>query len=232
MAATIVSSSSSPAASASSLTFSYTTTTETVLAVMAGSGDGSLTNRSCSGVTYNAVPMTSKGVSDNADFVRIEAFVLDVTGVTPGAHNVVVTYPSAIGSIGAGATGIAGADPATFGTVATNSSTTDQLPTVVVSSASGEIVIAGVATDANASITEGGTLCWEQETISGDCCFGAESYPGAATVTATWTGSTPDNGWAAIGLSFKPSGGSPTLLDEEPGRKMSFDEDWLVTAFR
>lgn len=209
MALSIESSSSgTPAVTGTSVTFSFTVTAAALLGVKAGSGHPTLAARSVSSATYNAVGMTSKGASDDANFLRMETLLLDVTGVT-GAHNVVVNWASASSTImSPGATAFVGADVASFGTYASNHAN-DSSPTVTGSSATGELFFAGVASDSNTSIAEGGTLAWEREAIGGDVCCGAQTYPGAPSVTATWSEGVgfTDTGWAADGISIKPAGG-------------------------
>lgn len=200
------SSSGTPATSGTSVTWSHTVTAATVLGVKAGAGHPTLASRSVSSATYNAVAMTSKGASDDANFLRIETLVIDTTSIT-GAHNVVVNWASASSTImSPGATGFIGADVASFGTYAAAHANTNA-PAVTVVSATGEIVFAGVASDSNTTITETGTLQWEREAIGGDVCCGAQTVNGAASVNATWAAGTPDTGWAADGISIKPAGG-------------------------
>jgi hypothetical protein len=203
------SSSGTPAILATSITWSHTVTAANLLVIEGGAGDATLAKRQATAATYNAVSATLKGVADDANFEAMGLLVLGSPAT--GAHNVVVTYGvSAADSVSAGVTGFTDADTASFGTVAT-AHANNSSPSVTVSSATGEIVIAAVASDANATITEGGTLQWEQQAVHGDSCFGAQSYSGAASVTATWTASSPDTGWAAIGMSIKPSGGGAAV---------------------
>lgn len=201
------SSSATPNIAGSSVTFSHTVTSANLLVTQPVAGNNP--TRTFSSVTYNAVGGVNKGRDNNANFEAAEIWV----HATPptGAHNVVATA-SGTCQITCGCTGFIGADTASFGTFASAKSTTTSAPAVTVVSATGEIVVAVVASDANATITEGGSLLWERQAVDGDSSFGGQSYNGAASVNATWTASSPDVGWVAVGISIKPAAAGTLLI--------------------
>lgn len=89
------------------------------------------------------------------------------------------------------------------GTTATGTSVS---PTVsAIPSAVGDLVIAGIGTEDDNAFAEGGTLIFEVEGLGADTGGGAQSYAGAATVTATW--STNNVPWAVGGISLIPAAG-------------------------
>lgn len=195
----------SPGGGATSLTVSYTATAATLMLGQVGAGASAIGDRTVSTMAYNTVAMTIKGSADDTNFVRATIAVLDITGVT-GAHNLVIGM-GGTALIGGGATGFTVADVASFGVVATNHAA-DASGTVTATSATGEILVAVIATDADTSIAEGGggTQLWKTNAIGADCCFGGEWYPGASSVTATYT-LTGGTGWAMVAMSIKPAGG-------------------------
>ncbi len=81
--------------------------------------------------------------------------------------------------------------------------------TVDISSASGEVVVDAVATDANVSITKDAsqTIIWEQEAIANDTSDGQSYEAGAATVTMSWALSE-STGWVIMAVAIKPAAGA------------------------
>lgn len=215
MAFAVETSSSTSNTFVSSLTFSHTVTAANLLVLVAGAGDGTAGNRVLSSATYAAAAMSDipGGTSfrDDSNFLRVSA-KYKATPAT-GANNVVVTYAGSCACVAAGVTGFTDADGTTpFGTVVVASSTANANASVTVTIGTGEIGIAGVSSDANATITENRTLAWEQQAIGADCCFGGQTTTTTGSVAMSWTGSTPDNGWAAMGFAVKPtSGGGGTF---------------------
>lgn len=189
----------------------FTVTSENALLAYVGIGDGTISHRAVTLVRWNttevfsAITGTSK---DDANFLFGQWF--ELRNPTPGTHTVDLVLPFAGEDVAI--TVIAFTDANTVYGTPTTGAANDSSPSIVVASGTAEIVLCGITSDANATITVGGTgtLQGKSEAIGSDVCIGVESYAGATNVTATWTPSTPDTGWVSSGLSIKPLGGNST----------------------
>jgi hypothetical protein len=175
---------------------------------MVGAGSSTAGNRTVSGVTWNGNTLTRvpSAASDNGTFLRTDLFYL--LSPTAGTGNVVVTMGGADPDVFASITNYQGVHQTTpFGTPVLGSSTSTNTPSVSVSYAAGNVALGIVASDANSSITETGTLIAEAQGLNGDTCFGAQYFTGGGTQSVSWSASTPDNGWAVTGVELKAAGG-------------------------
>lgn len=166
-------------------------------------------NHGVSAVTYGGQAMTAIPSYDRADgvFSRVQAFYLKEAGIAAASSNVfsmTTVTADAISLFTAGAVALSDVDQTTpFGTAAVNSGNSGTA-SVSVASATGELVVGSIATDAETGITETGTLLFEDQNVGSDISAGAQYYSGAATVTVQW--SLASNPWAVGGVSVKPAG--------------------------
>jgi hypothetical protein len=191
------------------ITFSYTVAagSDRLLFVVVGHGGNPIANCSITSVTYNGDSLTEAWDVDDANWTRNEGWYMVAPDV--GTANIVVDIDNSFNCFqqAIGATTFTGVNQVTpIDTPNTNSSSANNTPSVTISSAVGDVVIAGVSTDSEGGITEGGSLLWEIEALVTDTSFGAQYYSGASSVNATWT--AVQNGWAAGGVSLNPAGGS------------------------
>lgn len=188
---------------------SFTVTAGTdCLIVFVGAGSATLGTRTVSGVAWNGTSMNQLGGAQGDDGNFLSTDIWYLLSPTAGTGALTVTMGGSSVTIFMAAQNLQGVNQSTpFGTPVTGSSTANNTPSVNVSYASGEYVFGIVSSDANATITETGTLIAEAEAISSDVCIGAQYFNGAGgTQTVSWSASTPDNGWAVTGISVKPAG--------------------------
>lgn len=205
------SSNSTTTTSSTGETFAFNNVAGDFMVCYVGGGDG--TSSDFNGTwtaTYAGVSMTiipSSLVYDGI-WVGIQGFYLIAPAT--GSNNVVTTHSSLtqVAVMCASFSGVHQTTP--LGTAATNSGT-GTTASVTVTSATGEMVVAGVASDNEGGITETGTLILETAAVSSDTIYGIQRYSGAASVSAQWTQGS--NAWAASGVSIKPAagGGGVTL---------------------
>lgn len=180
------------------------------LMVFVGAGSGTLGTRTTSGVTWNGNTLLHLGssASDNGTFLRTDIFYL--LSPTTGTGDVVVTQGGSNLFIFAAVQNLSGVHQSTpFGTPVLGSSTSTNTPSVNVSYSSGNYVFGIVASDANATITQTGTLVAEAEGIGADMCVGAQYFTGGGgTQAVSWSASTPDNGWSVTGVEVIASAGA------------------------
>ena len=189
--------------SGTSFTFSHTTGTGTnrLLLVGVSMQQG---GQSVSGVTYGGISLTqvsfrSNGTGGTSTRMEIWQLVNPPVGVT----NVVVTL-SATSQAAIGAATFSGVDQTTpFGTFvsATGNSAT---PSVIATSAAGELVFDTMSSRNGATATQGAgqTLLW-QDTAQANVTGGGSTEPGAASVTMSWTAG--NNVWAIGAVPIKPA---------------------------
>jgi hypothetical protein len=165
-------------------------------------------------VTANGTGMTARGseAGDNNVITQgwslndIASFTADITVTYSGGAEVYIA--------GAQAFSIAGASATPFGTAVTAFSTGSTSPSVTVSSASGRLVLACLAS-INATVTHtigsGQTLAREDvATGGGDNTIhirmftSTEGGAGSVVMDGTLSGSTP---WSAVGFDIAESGG-------------------------
>ncbi|MDP2632263.1 MAG: hypothetical protein Q8P25_00880 [Candidatus Curtissbacteria bacterium] len=197
---------SSSNAITNSLSFNHTVTTNganrilTVGVAAELSGGATIT-----GVTYSSTSLSLvQGVSfGNSRRVELWRLVNPPTGT-----NSVVVSLSASKGVTAGAMSFTGVNQLTpFGTVATNTSTSNAV-TVDVTSAKGEMVIDAVGVESVAVSSVGAGQTQRYNVQQGVEATGAGSTEeGAGTVTMSW-GLAATANWGTIGVPLKPVGGA------------------------
>lgn len=198
--ATAQTSNSSPA---SPTTFTHTCTgTNLVLLVWIALRTN--TANSSSACSYNSVAMTDQGeiattASPTAQRVKLWTLVNPATG----ANTVSCTF-SAGSSIGIIAASFKDANQGTsFGTPVTNSNaTSNTTATATVTSASSELVAAGVVNSVTGTFTPGTGITQVGTTYSPTNLGGAAGYQtGASSTSVSWT--VPSGKWAVNAIAIK-----------------------------
>ena len=182
---------------AASVTWAHTVTgTNPVICV------GSM-GQTVTSVTYNTVNLSKQWEIDVNGAGLWNSFWCLLNPAT-GAHNVVITYSVSggysLGAVSYSATG-------SLGTPATAGPTTSQFPSVVVTSATGQLVIDGMTTDCtgcNAAAADGGQTIRNQvhDGVTGRDVNISEKA-GAASVTMGWT-LTSSFPWGTGGVALIP----------------------------
>ena len=184
------------AANATTLTFSHTVGAAGAdrLLIVAVSID----NRAVSGVTYNAVAMTSVGSAQQGKQI---SHMWQLVAPATGANNVVVTCSNNGVDIVAVATSYTLVDQTTpLGTAATATGTSTTA-SVTVTSATGELVVDSVSSNLG-TLTVGAGQTARGNGVAGDNQGGLSEEAGAASVVMSWTiGSS--SAWASVGVSLK-----------------------------
>ena len=163
-------------------------------------------------VTYDGLALQLIGAEgDVGNEAHIEMW--DLVAPPVGTGNIVVALNSSQ-TISAGAVDFFGVNQSTpLGTFASAEPTT-ATPSVIVSSAPGDLVIDAVAIQASETLTgpgSGQTQLWNYSTGTGsnDCVGGGSTAPGAASVTMSWTASGSANtAIGAVSLIAAPATGS------------------------
>ncbi len=197
-------------ANAASLTFSHTPGTGPNRLLVVALGVGAIQAADTpiggpiSGVTFGGVAMT---LAANTNIVPARSYIYTLVNPPSGAANVVVTAGSA-SSIAAGATTFTNVNQTTpLGNSATNGSSGSTTLSVVVSSASGELVVSTAdwdygAVTQNTQPAAGQTALW---TTNGNYLGAAASTkPGAASVTNTFTSSNSQQ-CTGVAVALKPA---------------------------
>jgi len=205
-AVSVESTSSNALTSVSSLTVSHTITAANKLIVTVALGcDDSGGNKNVTGVTFNGDALSQVAEVDDPAWTSVEIWELHNPDVTTA--DVVVTLAGSCAQVAAGATGFISAH-ATLGTPNTAQTTSANPSVTVVDSASGDIVVSVLSTDAgpDGTTTPGGTQLWETEDLDADIDINAQrqTASGASTV-ASWT--SPSSNWSAAGVAVRDVGG-------------------------
>lgn len=181
--------------------------TDPALCCATGGGDGVQSARWATGVTWNTTEnFTKKWEVDDGAWTGSQGWTL-IPSAT-GTHDVVASFSGADLS-SAGVTLFNGVhQTVSFGTAASGGAR-DTTNSVAISSAAGELVWTSTSTDDETGITAGGTQLWQDAGVGSDNSFGAQTYSGAATVTATWTQDIL--GWSSGGIALKPTATSAAL---------------------
>jgi hypothetical protein len=156
-------------------------------------GIGSTESNIVSGVTCNAVPMTSLwGLEDLAPTVRSHGYI--ITGVTAGVRQIVVTFTGAISTAAAGAFSFTGVNQATPNRAAFNSPNPNHSPSntsIAVSNAiSGDFIVdcAGVFDDSITPHVDQTTYLIEWDGLfGGSRSFGISGKFATGSTTMQWT---------------------------------------------
>jgi hypothetical protein len=166
-----------------------------------------------SGVTANGTAMAARGSEANDNGVITEGWTLNDIGSFTG--NIVVTYTSGEQYIaGVQAFSISGASATPFGTAVTAFNNSSSSPSVTISSASGRLVIACIASrdaDVTHTIGSGQTLVREDVASGGGdndihirMVTTTEGGAGSVTMDGTLSAATS---WSALGFDIAESGG-------------------------
>ncbi len=209
--------SSGQTSSASTLTFSHTigSGNNGLLLVEVAINHGGTT---VSSVTYDGASLT---YLNSASQGPMDAEIWYLTAPATGTFNVVVTASANADSMTAGATSYFGVSQlAPLGTAATaNGKTNPPTPSVTVTSATGQLVVAVAAIHQGTTYTAGTgqTELWSQNYangVGGPSMLGVtDSETGAASVTASWSVAIGGGGgeWAEVGVAIKPLSSTTTL---------------------
>ena len=185
------------------LSWSHTVAAGSDRCLVIGYSDyGWITN--ATNVTYNAVAATSVSTATNGN--GPVASLWRLVAPDTGANTVSMDVTSQVTSSG-GAVSYTGVDQTTpFGTAATatGASTT---PSVVVSSASGELVVDALSSGGNTPTAGAG----QTSRIALANFFGMSEEAGAASVTMSWTTDT-SNEWAIVGAPLKAAAAGSSIL--------------------
>lgn len=212
-----------PVLALTSITWSHTCgASANKLIVTVGTGASVIGVRTVSTVTYNSVSCSFVGAGDDASFERCEIWQLD-NPTTGSAQNIVATCGGAPNQLTAGA--ISFNEAATLlGTPSSNTAATANPSVTVVDSISGDIVVSIVASDEGplTTITENGTLIWEDENVDADSDFNCQRQvaSGASTV-CSWTAASTGQKWATVGVAIKAlSSGNIPVVYRKPQIKI------------
>jgi hypothetical protein len=201
-------SSSSSAGAQTSLTFAHTTTgTDRALGV----GVSINTPDDPTSVTYNGVGMTKEATQDLADGDNSSLWELEAPA--EGANNVVITTPNSQ-LIVAGAVSVTGADQTDCISNSNVANGTSASPSVTVTSAVGELVMANIMSFGGVSWTIGAdeTERWDiQNAGAGTCSGWGGTQAGAASVTINPTQSASEE-WGICAMSFRAAGAAPATV--------------------
>lgn len=172
------------------------------------------TTEDVSGITYNGVSMADLGTATNGS-TRGRCFGL--VAPASGSHTVAVSYSgtttaSVVGCISC--TGVDQTGSASSSTVrggaATTATGTSSTPTQTVTSATGDLVIDGIAVSSLVTISSQGsgqTLDWNDSDAGANIRRGAGSHEaGASSVVMDWTLSG-SGAWASVAASLRPAAG-------------------------
>lgn len=152
------------------------------------------------GITYNSVALTQLGTTSNGEFATAEIWYL--LAPATGTHTVAATFTD-LARAHLGAVSYTAVNQSTpLGTYASNTGTSTA-PSVTVTSATGDVVIAVGAERGTETFTTGAsqTMRWEADAasnVSAQC----DDEAGAASVVMDW--STDDSQeWVAVGVSIQ-----------------------------
>jgi len=195
---------SASVAAGSSLSWNHTVTasgSNLLLVVAVSVGSNPDTNRTLA-VTYNGVAMTSVGLvhSNNKTQGYVQLFSLKAPA--SGTHAVQVTLTGGKASLAAGSASFTGVDQTTPVRNVATSFGAGVSPSVLVSSAPGNMVVDAMVTGCDGTITSSKTLRWlKQVNCSSAGGIGAQSTAaGAASVTMGYT--VPSDWWGMIGADI------------------------------
>ena len=217
--------------STNSLSFSHTpgggSDRLLLVAVAVGDADIGGTSRTVSSVTYGGTAMTQ--VVTQASRRRTHLYLQTDKPRCRAPANVVVNL-SGTSSVAAGATTFTGVNQTTpLGTAASNSATSGTSGSVVVSSASGELVFSTAAWDEGAtnqsiSTDAGQTQRWNHSGLD-YVSAAASTKPGAASVTSSYTAGDSQE-WVAAAVPIKPAsvaGTATATFTQTPAMASNFD---------
>jgi len=195
-----------PATAAATLTFAHTVGAgASLLLVDVHANDGTAT---VSSVMYGTANLTQVG-SAVAPLTLNRAEIWSLVNPPAGTDNVVVTL-SAAENLAAGAVSYLGVDPATPFGMSASASGVAVGPSVVVTSATNQVVVDAVSADGDAlSLTAGAGQSQQYNTNTGilptNILAAGSTAPGAASVTMSWTLGVPLIDWSMVGVALLPA---------------------------
>ena len=213
----------------SSITYSHTVGVgaNTILMAQPGVADAIAGAASISSVTYAAVTMTLVPSSTQTFTLAgvFDCIVAHYSLVAPatGANDVVFTASESCDNLACGTQSWFGVHQgSSLGAAAINTGSSSQ-PSVAVTSAVGEIVVAStIAVDDLGAFASADTERWEQAGGAGQGVFGGASQVGAASVTMDWTGGSATLEWGCSGVSLKPHIGFGPLIAGQRNRHVLY----------
>ena len=195
-------------ANGSSITQAYTVTTGSLLLVAAMGSDTAIQDRTITHVTYGGVALTKAVDRDDGTFEYVSLWYLD--NPTAGAANVVAdSLPSgSVTDYGLVIVEVFGVDLTTrFGSSAVNSGTGTSATTAGLTPTSDQVIIAAIASDSQASLTESGTLLAEIQNVDSDSSYGMQSYSSTGgAITPTYTQNS--TGWSMLAVILNGTSGA------------------------
>lgn len=165
-------------------------------------GDSSFLVVGPTAMTYNGVALTKIWQTNGTTFVRSDGWVL--VNPATGANSLIVTYGATAADqtclIWVNLTGVNQTTPNDTAAVQGGSGTA---PAVTVASAANDLVLCGVVTDAENTLTVNvGTQILKVQNVGSDTDYGVSQIAGAASVSPSWT--TGSDNFAIGGASFNP----------------------------
>lgn len=204
------------AATTNTLTFSCTNTAGDFMLLILGIQTAT-TEPSCSAVTYNGVAFATRDSHNMHGDAIHGTEVWHLVAPATGANNLIITCNAATTRIVAGVVNVTGANQgaAPLGTVAYLDSGYDSPPSIVVTSAADELVVAGVVARndwTSCAAGAGETERWDTRTTAASVNLLGCGYTaaGAATVTVdpTLTGSDDYRSMAGVSIKVAAAAGS------------------------
>jgi hypothetical protein len=196
--------SSGNAVSTDTLTFSHTCTGSD-LHLRVGVSIWQVGSESVSSVTFNgaAMSLVPSGTADSGA-ARAELWYLINPDAVTG--NVVITLTSAALGILGGAVSFTDAHQTTPNGTAVTATGSSTAPSVIASSASGELVqdVVTINNVGTLSVGTGQTARWNGTTGGGWADGGGSTEPGDASVTMNWS-STGSGVWAIVACPVRPT---------------------------
>lgn len=180
-----------------------------------GPGDEAAVIASVGG-TFNGGTLTQVGSSSITDGNFCATIWLRLNNPTAGTADIVITWTGGGAGVQVGLHAITFTDASlTLGAPSTNSASSTNPTVTVAASASGDIVVAAMVTDASGSTTtEANTLIFEVEDLAGDSDHNSQRKTATGANTAmSWTNASADF-YAASGLAVSAAGaggGTPLM---------------------
>lgn len=197
--------SSTAGTNVASLTWSHTTSgSDRCIIVVAGGGDGTLTEINPSSVTYNGVGLTKLSFTNGTSWVGVSMWYL--VAPATGTNNVVVTYTGPPVQSAAGAVSLNNVDQITPVDTADLQSIagTGANPQLDITSTSTQMVIDGIASDDDTIAVFGSqNERWNQDSIEADTGYGSATATGSPTVNMRWSTANTEYAFIAVPINGK-----------------------------
>lgn len=200
------------------ITFAHTCTGTNLLLIVVTMAVDFPPSESVIGVTYNSVAMTEipnfGGLYNDASLdVRLQGWYL--VAPATGSNTVSVDWSAGAGERACIAASFTGVDQSTPVENGTNSTGTSTSPSINVSSAVNNMVLAGFGVGQPTQTPDGGQdLRDEEENINFASSLGVSTEAGAGTVTLAYTFGAGGNGdkWSFGGVSIKAVSTGPRFI--------------------